>query len=101
RHSSIHSGSSFLPEMNLMMSSSRPLGALSVSIEVSNPYLYWSTSIVRTCSIVSCTAGIGVLHPCRSQGPAVADVVCGRGGGPLHVVRPQPDCIGPARPHIY
>src|SRR5471032_514462 len=58
RHSSIHSGSFFLAEMKRTVSSERPLGAFSDSISVTNPYLYWSTSIRRTCSTVSCTAGI-------------------------------------------
>ena len=40
------------------MSSDRPFGALSDSMSVTNPYLYWSTSIRRTRSTVSCTAGI-------------------------------------------
>src|ERR1700730_12498515 len=44
--------------MKRTVSSDRPLGALSDSMSVSNPYLYWSTSIRRTCSTVSCTAGI-------------------------------------------
>jgi hypothetical protein len=34
------------------------LGALSDSMSVTNPYLYWSTSRRRTRSTVSCTAGI-------------------------------------------
>src|SRR5690606_5336175 len=58
--------------MNRMISSLSPFGALSLSISVSKPYLYWSTSIRRTCSMVSCTAGISILHSCRSQGPAVS-----------------------------
>src|SRR4029079_19708662 len=58
RHASIHSGSSFLAEMKRTMSSDRPLGALSDSMSVTNPYLYWSTSRRRTRSTVSCTAGI-------------------------------------------
>src|SRR4029079_4750176 len=58
RHASIHSGSVFLAEMNRTMSSDRPFGALSDSISVTNPYLYWSTSMRRTRSIVSWTAGI-------------------------------------------
>src|SRR3979411_27115 len=44
--------------MKRTVSSDRPLGALSDSIRVSKPYLYWSTSIRRTRSTVSCTAGI-------------------------------------------
>src|ERR1700736_2956452 len=44
--------------MKRTVSSDRPLGALSDSISVSNPYLYWSTSMRRTRSTVSCTAGI-------------------------------------------
>src|SRR5260370_23046847 len=44
--------------MKRTMSSERPLGALSDSISVTNPYLYWSTSMWRTRSMVSCTAGI-------------------------------------------
>src|SRR5262244_671590 len=62
RHASIHSGSFFFAEMKRTMSSERPLGAFSDSISVSNPYLYWSTSIWRTRSTVSCTAGIELLH---------------------------------------
>src|SRR5690242_2251266 len=58
RHASIHSGSFFLAEMNRTVSSERPLGAFSDSMSVTNPYLYWSTSIRRTLSTVSCTAGI-------------------------------------------
>src|SRR5882757_4945899 len=69
RHSSIQAGSFFLAEMKRTISSDRPLGALSDSISVSNPYLYWSTSIRRTCSTVSCTAGI--FPPLRFQGPRV------------------------------
>jgi hypothetical protein len=38
----------FFAEMNRMMSSLRPFGALSLSMTVSKPYLYWSTSILRT-----------------------------------------------------
>src|SRR5262249_49697941 len=44
--------------MKRTISSESPLGAFSDSISVSNPYLYWSTSIRRTWSTVSCTAGI-------------------------------------------
>src|SRR6187397_1724722 len=44
--------------MKRTVSSDRPLGAFSDSISVTNPYLYWSTSIRRTWSTVSCTAGI-------------------------------------------
>src|SRR3984893_6449273 len=44
--------------MKRMVSSQSPLGALSDSMSVTNPYLYWSTSIRRTFSTVSCTAGI-------------------------------------------
>src|SRR6202035_3926168 len=58
RHSSIQAGSFFFAEMKRTVSSDRPFGALSDSISVSNPYLYWSTSMRRTCSTVSCTAGI-------------------------------------------
>src|SRR3569833_4219864 len=57
RHWSIHSGSFFLAEMKRTVSSERPFSAFSDSMLVSNPYLYWSTSIRRTCSTVSCTAG--------------------------------------------
>ena len=46
--SSIQSGSFFFAEMKRTVSSDRPFGALSDSISVSNPYLYWSTSIRRT-----------------------------------------------------
>ncbi len=53
------------------MSSERPLGAFSISMSVAKPYLYWSTSIERTCSIVSCTAGICLSHLSRFQGPRV------------------------------
>src|SRR6476661_6456520 len=58
RQASIHSGSFFLAEMKRTVSSDRPFGAFSDSMSVTNPYLYWSTSIRRTRSIVSCTAGI-------------------------------------------
>src|SRR5665213_2938775 len=44
--------------MNRTVSSDSPLGALSDSITVSNPYRYWSTSIRLTRSTVSCTAAI-------------------------------------------
>src|SRR5450830_63182 len=44
--------------MKRTVSSESPIGAFSDSISVTNPYLYWSTSIRRTCSTVSCTAGI-------------------------------------------
>src|SRR6476659_6643486 len=44
--------------MKRTMSSDRPLGALSDSISVTNPYLYWSISMWRTRSMVSCTADI-------------------------------------------
>src|SRR6476660_6251183 len=44
--------------MKRTMSSERPLGALSDAISVTNPYLYWSTSMWRTRSMVSWTAGI-------------------------------------------
>ena len=42
RHSNNHSGSSFFAEMNLMISSFRPLGAFSLSMSVEKPYLYFS-----------------------------------------------------------
>src|SRR5580692_9747780 len=58
RHSSIQAGSFFFAEINRTVSSDRPLGALSDSISVSNPYRYWSTSIRLTRSTVSCTAAI-------------------------------------------
>ena len=62
------------------MSSERPFGALSISTSVSKPYLYWSTSIERTCSTVSCTAGIwSSPHRSRLQGPRV-DELDGDGG---------------------
>ncbi len=80
-----------------MMSSFRPLGALSMSMSVSKPYLYWSTSILRTRSIVSCTAGIRVLHPCRVQGPAVFKL-CRRRSGTTSYSAPYPE-IHPAGPH--
>src|SRR6185312_16123378 len=55
--------------MNRTVSSERPLGAFSDSISVTNPYLYWSTSIRRTCSTVSCTAGIlPSAHGCKDRG---------------------------------
>src|SRR6516162_8056825 len=55
--------------MKRMVSSERPFGAFSDSICVSNPYLYWSTSIRRTCSTVSCTAGIlPSAHGCKDRG---------------------------------
>src|SRR5215510_5781179 len=44
--------------MKRTISSEWPLGAFSDSISVSNPYLYLSTSMRRTWSTVSCTAGI-------------------------------------------
>src|ERR1700761_6677937 len=44
--------------MKRTVSSDRPFGAFSDSIIVSNPYRYWSTSIWRTRSTVSCTAAI-------------------------------------------
>src|SRR6185295_7511659 len=44
--------------MKRTVSSDKPFGALSDSISVTNPYLYWSTSMRRTRSIVSWTAGI-------------------------------------------
>src|SRR3984957_19263782 len=61
RHSSIQAGSFFFSEIKRTVSSDSPFGALSDSINVSNPYRYWSTSIRRTRSTVSCTAGI--LYP--------------------------------------
>src|ERR1700730_16030049 len=67
RHSSIQAGSVFLAEMKRTVSSQSPLGAFSDSISVSNPYLYWSTLIRRTCSTVSCTAGIS-FPPLQFQG---------------------------------
>src|SRR5215216_6773832 len=57
--------------MNRTVSSERPFGALSDSISVTKPYLYWSTSMRRTVSTVSRTAGIPKLHPQRFQGPRV------------------------------
>ncbi len=48
RHSSIQAGSPFFSEMKRTMPSLRPFGAFTVSILVSKPYLYWSTSILRT-----------------------------------------------------
>src|ERR1700722_6441135 len=68
RHSSIQAGSLFFAEIKRTVSSDKPLGALSDSINVSNPYRYWSTSIRRTRSTVSCTAGILFLRS-RFQGP--------------------------------
>src|SRR3954464_8091615 len=68
RHSSIQAGSFFFAEMKRTVSSDSPLGALSDSIVVSNPYRYWSTSIRLTRSTVSCTAGILILRS-RFQGP--------------------------------
>src|SRR5580700_7398668 len=68
RHSSIQAGSFFFAEIKRTVSSDKPLGALSDSINVSNPYRYWSTSIRRTRSTVSCTAGILFLRS-RFQGP--------------------------------
>src|SRR5712664_2950134 len=62
RHSSSQAGSVFFAEMKRTVSSLSPFGAFSDSISVSNPYLYWSTSIRRTRSTVSCTAGIYSLH---------------------------------------
>src|SRR5579871_4130225 len=47
--------------MKRTVSSERPFGALSDSISVTKPYLYWSTSMERTRSTVSCTAGIQIL----------------------------------------
>src|SRR5688572_12925807 len=41
--------------MKRMVSSLRPLGALSLSRSVSNPYLYLSTSSARTFSTVACS----------------------------------------------
>src|SRR5260370_29028935 len=58
RQASNQSGSFFFAEIKRTVSSDRPLGAFSDSISVSNPYLYSSTSMRRTCSTVSCTAGI-------------------------------------------
>src|SRR5215467_821997 len=62
RHSKSQAGSFFFAEMKRTVSSLSPLGAFSDSMNVSNPYLYWSTSIRRTRSTVSCTAGIYSLH---------------------------------------
>ena len=45
RHSKSHSGSSFFAEINLTISSLRPLGAKSASISVTNTYLYYSTDL--------------------------------------------------------
>src|SRR5688572_27007683 len=56
--------------MKRTVSSDKPFGALSDSMSVTNPYLYWSTSMRRTRSIVSCTAGIH-SPPLRLQGPWV------------------------------
>ena len=53
RHSSIQPGSPFFLEMKATVLSSRPLGAFTLSMSVSKPYLYWSTSIRLTWSIVS------------------------------------------------
>src|SRR5271170_523501 len=62
--------------MNRTVSSDRPLGALSDSISVSNPYLYWSTSIRRTWSTVSCTAGIRPsAHGFKDRGLDLSDMV--------------------------
>src|ERR1700678_3058510 len=73
RHSSIQAGSLFLAEMKRTVSSQSPFGARSDSISVSTPYLYWSASIRRTCSTVSCTAGIS-FPPLRFQGPRVGSM---------------------------
>src|SRR5438105_2728017 len=53
RQSSIHSGSPFLFEMKRTISSLRPLAAVSDSMSVVKPYLYLSTSMPLTSSIVS------------------------------------------------
>src|SRR5215203_6934053 len=69
RHSSIHCGSFFLAEIKRTVSSDRPFGAFSDSISVTNPYLYWSTSMRRTRSIVSCTAGtLPSAHGVKARG---------------------------------
>src|SRR6516165_2849064 len=47
--------------MKRTISSESPLGALILSISVVNPYLYLSTSISRTRSMVSCT-GVAICH---------------------------------------
>src|SRR5499427_5292683 len=73
RHSSNQAGSFFLAEMKRTVSSQSPLGAFSDSMSVSNPYLYWSTSIRRTRSTVSRTAGIS-FPPLRFQGPRVGSM---------------------------
>src|SRR3546814_10937601 len=65
RHSSSHSGSAFLAEMQRTISSFRPLGAVSASMSVTKPYLYLSSA--RTCSTVSRLAAIQLLsclHEC-------------------------------------
>ena len=52
------------------------------SISVSNPYLYWSTSIRRTWSTVSCTAGIfPSAHGFKDRGLAM---VCSGSAHPCH-----------------
>src|SRR6478752_2375076 len=58
RHSSIQAGSPFFLEMKATISSLRPFGAFTLSMLVSKPYLYWSTSIFLTWSMVSWTAGM-------------------------------------------
>src|SRR3972149_3884894 len=58
RHARSHSGSSFLREIRRTMSSLRPLGAVSDSMSVMKPYLYFSAAIDRTCSAVSTFAAI-------------------------------------------
>src|SRR6476646_2451561 len=79
RQASIHSGSLFLAEMKRTVSSDRPFGAFSDSISVTNPYLYWSTSIRRTWSTVSCTAGIlPSAHGCKDRGLDLSVMVLAR-----------------------
>ena len=48
RHSSSHSGSSFLAEMSRTMSSVSPCGMLSASMSVTKPYLYSRLTSVST-----------------------------------------------------
>src|SRR5262249_33574629 len=75
RHSSIHSGSFFLPEMKRTMSSFSPFAARSVSMSVTKPYLYFSPARSATRSVVSRKAITVLLcrdrrAPCHQAAPA-------------------------------
>src|SRR5690606_36596442 len=59
--------------MKRTMSSLRPLGAVTASMSVTKPYLYFCSAIERTCSIVSTLALIVPARSLRNRAVLDAD----------------------------